>query len=280
MKSIKKTLILCLSIALILFLNACEKDDPFKDEYEPNNSLTEAIELTLETQINASISKGDHDFYSFNVDNQGVIENAQIELGNFSDNLQLVCSIYDNLGNLRITYEGGASYGFKINLSTTGGSYFLEIYDKSGDEEGDYTIKVTDLNDNDDNEPNDTFGQATVISSYPTGNIPCTIVADASSEYPNGDFDFFLVLVRANKRVDFTVSPLASDLKLHFKIYDESQMLKDEGLDGDDGQVLKFYLNNPSGSDVITMYIKLGGILGETTYNGDYTISFTESDAI
>lgn len=72
MKSIKKTLILCLSIALILFLNACEKDDPFKDEYEPNNSLSEAAELTLGTLVNASLSKGDHDFYSFTVDNQGM----------------------------------------------------------------------------------------------------------------------------------------------------------------------------------------------------------------
>jgi len=278
MKTIKKTLILCLSIALILFLNACEKDDPFKDEYEPNNSITEAIELTLETQINASISKGDHDFYSFTiVDNQKIIKNALIELGNFSDNLQLVCSIYDDLGNLRVTYEGGAGTGYAIKWPTTGGSYFLEISDKSGDEEGHYTIKVTDLNDNDDNEPNDTFSQATVISSYPTGNISGTIVVTASTEYPNGDFDFFLVLVSANKKVDFTVSPLASDLELHFKIYDESQILVDEGLDGNDGQVLNFYLNNPSGSDV-TMYIKLGGILGESL-NGNYTISFTESDA-
>ncbi len=279
MKTIKKTLILCLSIALVLFLNACEKDDPFKDEYEPNNSLTEAIELTLETQINASISKGDHDFYSFTVDNQEIIENALIELGNFSDNLQLVCSIYDDLGNIRVTYEGGEGTGYAIKWPTTGGTYYLEISDKSGDEEGDYTIKVTDLNDNDDNEPNDTFTQATIISSYPTGNIYGTIVVTASTEYPNGDFDFFMVLVNANKKVDFTVSPLASDLKLHFKIYDESRILKDEGLDGDDGQVLNFHLKNSSGSDIITRYIKLGGILGESL-NGNYTISFTESDAI
>ncbi len=274
MKTIKKTLILCLSIALVLFLNACEKDDPFKDEYEPNNSLTEAIELTLETQINASISKGDHDFYSFTVDNQEIIENALIELGNFSDNLQLVCSIYDDLGNIRVTYEGGEGTGYAIKWPTTGGTYYLEISDKSGDEEGDYTIKVTDLNDNDDNEPNDTFSQSKVISSIPA-TITGTIVADADANNTLGDFEFFTILVPGNVTINATATPdyPESDLTLNMEIFDENKN-SIESETGGEGDVVSIAISNDSQYDA-QFYVKLGGLLGSSD-NGDYSITFDD----
>jgi len=273
MKSIKKTLILCLSIALILFLNACEKDDPFKDEYEPNNSLTESIELTLETQINASISKGDHDFYSFTVDNQEIIENALIELGNFSGNLQLVCSIYDDLGNIRVTYEGGEGTGYAIKWPTTGGTYYLEIYDKSGDEEGDYTIKVTDLNDNDDNEPNDTFSQSKVISSIPA-TITGTIVADADANNTLGDFEFFTILVPGNTTINATATPVGTDMKLNMESFDEMHV-SIENITGEEGHVISLPLDNNTSAGEAQFYVKLGGLLGDS-YNGDYSITFDD----
>jgi len=73
------------------------------------------------------------------------------------------------------------------------------------------------------------------------------------------------------------IDPSASDMELHFKIYYEDQSLADNGKDGADGETLDFYLNNGTAADV-TLYIELGGYVGDS-YNGDYTISFTETDA-
>jgi len=279
MEWIRKILELSICLLLLLASTACSDDEtnPYKDEYEPNNNITSPTDITLSTTYNASISKGDRDFYRFSIDNEGILENIKIELGNFSETLQLESSIYDGLGNKIITYWNDPSYGYIVFYPTIEGTYYLEIGDKNNQEKGDYSLKVTDLNDSDANEPNNTFSTATVIDTYPTGTIPANIVTTASAEYSSGDWDYYLVVVNANKKVDFTVSPQATDLAMHFKIYNESQTEIDPGLDGTPGQSLNFYLNN-SGAELITVYVKLGGTLG-SSYERDYTISFTETDA-
>jgi len=279
MEWIRKILAACVCFMLLIALTACSDDEtnPYKDEYEPNNSITSPTDITLGTTYNASISKGDRDFYRFSVDNEGILENIKIEFGNFSETLQLESSIYDGLGNKIITYWNDPSYGYIVFYPTIEGTYYLEIGDKNNKEKGDYSLKVTDLNDSDANEPNNTFSTATVINTYPTGTISANIVTTASAEYSSGDWDYYLVVVNANKKVDFTVSPQPTDLAMHFKIYNESQTEIDPGLDGTPGQSLNFSWNN-SGAELITVYVKLGGTLG-SSYERDYTISFTETDA-
>ncbi len=279
MEWIRKILAMSICLLLLFASTACSDDEtnPYKDEYEPNNSITSPTDITLGTTYSASISKGDRDFYRFSIDNEGVLENLKIELGNFSETLELESSIYDGLGNKLITYWNDPSFGYIVYYPTVEGTYYLEIGDRNDQKKGDYSLKVTDLNDSDANEPNNTFGTATLIDSYPTGTISANIVTTASAEYPNGDWDYYLVVVNANKKVDFTVSPQAADLAMHFKIYNESQAEIDPGLNGTPGQSLNFYLNN-SGGELITVYVKLGGTLG-SSYERDYTISFTETNA-
>lgn len=275
---IKKILGLSLFMLLIISITACEDEtNPYKDEYEPNNSITSPTDLTLGTLYDVSISKGDRDFYRFTVDNEGVLENVKVELGNFSENLQLESSFYDALGNMIVTYWNDPGFGYIIYWPTIEGTFYLEIGDKNDGAKGDYTLKLTDLNDSDANEPNNIFAQATIIDTYPTGVISANIVTTASAVYPNGDWDYYLVVVKANKKVEFTVSPQAGDMAMHFRIYNETQVEIDPGEDGDPGEVLDFYLNNSTGSDV-TLYVKLSGILGNS-YERDYSISFTETVA-
>ncbi|MCK4345042.1 MAG: hypothetical protein KAX05_07120 [Bacteroidales bacterium] len=275
MKSIKKTLILCLSIALILFLNACEKDDPFKDEYESNNSKSEATDLTLGSQISASLAKGDHDWYYFTIDNSGIIDIALIEITNNSSDMEIVFSLYDDQGNqLGSSFTGNAGTGLNIRLSTRDGSYYIELSEKSGDKEGHYSLKVTDQNANDDNEPDDDFSDSKVriITSIPA-NFTGTIVADADANNTYGDFEFYKITVNGNCTVNVTVTPTGSDMELNMEVFDEN---KDsiETITGGEGDVVRTVINNTELYD-LQYYVKLGGLLGDS-YNGDYSITFDD----
>ncbi|UCG27259.1 MAG: hypothetical protein JSV24_09810, partial [Bacteroidales bacterium] len=258
--------------------NSCEDDepDPYKDEYESNNSRTEATEYTMGQILEASIAKGDEDWYSFTPENITYIDIILIDIQNKSTDLEIVATLYDSQGGQIGILEGDPGQDLLISLSTRNGSYYIKISDKSGEIKGDYTLQISNTDANDNNEPDDTFAQAQVISSYPN-TINGTILVDAGPDSPYGDWEYFLVLVKAGKRVDFSADPGANDMELHFKIYNEDQSLADEGKDGTDGETLNFYLNNGTAADV-TLYIELGGYIGES-YNGDYTISFTETTA-
>jgi len=275
MKSIKKTLILCLSIALILFLNACEKDDPFKDEYESNNSQSEATDLTLGSQISASLAKGDNDWYYFTIDNSGVIDIALIEITNNSSDMEIVFSLYDDQGDqLGSSFTGNAGTGLNIRLSTRDGSYYIELSEKSGDKEGHYSLKVTDQNANDDNEPDDTFSDSKVriITSIPA-NFTGTIVADADANNTYGDFEFFTIMVPGNTTINATATPAESYLTLNMEIFDENKDSIDSETGGE-GDMVSIALINTSQYDA-QFYVKLGGLLG-SSYNGNYSITFDD----
>lgn len=273
MKSIKKTLILCLSIALVLFLNACEKDDPFKDEYESNNSQSEATDLTLDSQISASLAKGDHDWYYFTIDNSGVIDIAMIEIINNSSDMEIVFSLYDDQGDqLGPSFTGNAGKGLNIRLSTRDGSYYIELSEKSGDKEGHYSLKVTDLNANDDNEPDDKFSESRTISSIPA-DFTGTIVADADANNTYGDFEFFTITVPGNTTINATATPAGTDMKLYMEIFNDMHV-SIESFTGGEGHVISLSLENTS-ADAAQFYVKLGGLLG-SSYNGDYSITFND----
>ena len=273
MKSIKKTLILCLSMALILFLNTCEKDDPFKDEYESNNSKSEATDLTLGSQISASLAKGDHDWYYFTIDNSGILDIAMIEITNNSSDMEIVFSLYDDQGDqLGSSFTGNAGTGMNIRLSTRDGSYYIELSEKSGDKEGHYSLKVTDQDANDDNEPDDTFSHSKLISSIPA-TLTGTIVADADANNTYGDFEFFTIIVPGNTTINATATPAESDLTLNMEIFDENKDSIDSETGGE-GDVVSIALINTSQYDV-QFYVKLGGLLG-SSYNGNYSITFDD----
>lgn len=279
MNLMRKILGIIISVLFLFSIAGCEDDkpNPYKDDYEPNNKISSATDIVLGTLYNVSFTKGDRDFFRITVDNSGVIENLKFELGNFAENLAFEFVLLDELGNEIGTITGNPDGALIVYFPVIEGTYYVEIGDIENNAKGDYTLRISDLDDGDANEPNNTFVTATVIDTYPTGATSSTIVTSADNMNPSGDWDYFLVLVRANKKVDFVISPQAADLAMNFNIYDESQVLVDDGEDGAAGVALDYYLNNPTGADV-TLYIKVGGTLG-ATFSTDYTISFTETDA-
>lgn len=276
MKRIKNIFWIILAITILLNLSGCKKEDPFKDGLEPNNSRNEAYELTLGEQVDASIAKGDHDWYSFTIETGGIIDKALIEIENLTEEMELTVVLYDSQGNPFGSFTGNAGINMDISLTTKSSSYYIEIYDNNSEHEGNYKLTVTLLQANDSNEPDDTFDDAFIVSSYPSGDITGTILSNASDDNQNGDFEFFILLVDVNKRVDFTLTPSANDIMMNYKIFWEDRSVVVEETEGTPGQILQASVGSGSGGSM-SRYLRVGATLGATG-NGNYTISFTESD--
>ena len=277
MKQIKNISSIILAISVLLNLSGCKKDeDPFKDGLEPNNNRSEAYELTLGEQVDASIAKGDHDWYSFSVETNGIIDIAGIAIENLTDEMELTAVLYDSQGNQFGSFTGNAGINMNINLSTKTSSYYIEIYDNNSDREGNYKLTITLLQANDSNEPDDTFEDARIVSSYPSGVITGTILINASDENQNGDFEFFILLIDTDKAVDFTLTPAADDIKMNYKIFNEDRSVVVEETEGTPGQILQASVGRGSGGST-SKYLRVGATLGGTG-NGNYTISFTETN--
>ncbi len=78
---------------------SCKKDDPFNDDYEPNNSRSKATSIELGSPLDAGIGKDDSDWYRIVVDNDGIIDITEISITDVSANLDVACTIYDSNGN-------------------------------------------------------------------------------------------------------------------------------------------------------------------------------------
>ncbi len=280
MEWIRKSLAMSVCLLMLFAITACSDDgeSPYKDEYEPNNKITNPTDITLGTTYNASISKGDRDFFRFSIDNDEIIETFEIELGNFSEDIELETYIYDNLGRFRWGGYASPGYGYEVYYHAIEGNIIVEIGDKNDDAKGDYTLTVSDLNDGDDNEPNDGFPNATDIHTYPTEPISANITAPSDDIYEQ-DWDYYKVTVMANKKVEATITPETSNLTIHYKTYDKYFSVYDEGSTGDPGGSVLFSINNPTGENDI-FYVKVGGLLNSRfLYGINYTISFIETDA-
>lgn len=276
MKQIKNIFWIILTIPVLLILSGCEKEDPFKDNLEPNNSRNEAFELTLGEQIDASIAKGDHDWYSFSIETNGIIDKALIEINNLTAEMELTAVLYDSQGNQFGSFTGNAGINMNISLSTKTSSYYIEIYDKNSEQEGKYELTITLLQANDSNEPDDTFENARIVDSYPSGVITGTILVNASDDNQNGDFEFFILLIDTDKAVDFTLTPTADDIKMNYKIFNADRSVVADETEGTPGQILQASVGDGSGGSM-SRYLRVGATLGETG-NGNYTISFTETN--
>ena len=276
MKRIKNIFWIILTIPVLLILSGCKKEDPFKDGLEPNNSRNEAFELTLGEQIDASIAKGDHDWYSFSIETNGIIDKALIEINNLTAEMELTAVLYDSQGNQFGSFTGNAGINMNISLSTRTSSYYIEIYDKNSEQEGKYELTITLLQANDSNEPDDTFEDARIVSSYPSGNMTGIVLVNASDDNQYGDFEFFVLLINTDKTVDFTLTPTADDIKMNYKIFSEDRSIVVDETEGTPGQILQAPVGDGSGGSM-SRYLRVGATLGDTG-NGNYTISFTETD--
>lgn len=276
MKNIWFRLLPFMALCLVT-LSSCKKNDPFHDAFEPNDSRLVARKLDLGNPIEAGIGEEDHDWYLVIVDNNDIIDITEIALTDVSANLDAACNLYDVNGNHFYGKHADPGLDFSISMASRGGSYFIEIYSYSDRNEGYYTLTVSDTDSNDDYEPDESFGNARLISSFPSGELTGNIIFEAGVEEPEGDWEFFKVMAGAEKKISFFVSPDEEDMILQYELFgsDQISLQGGEPVVGEEGQALSGYYNNYS-TEETWFFLKLGG-KPSNRLNGDYTITFTES---
>jgi hypothetical protein len=262
-----------ISVILVFALSSCSK---YKDDLEPNDSRSEATKIKLGTTYPASLSKKDVDFFKFTTANSGVWDIVEIKIEN-KGGFIVGIKIYSEQGVLGLSSHGDRDIDFTMNMYTSGGTFYISVFSMNDNETGDYTLTINNLDANDDNEPDDTFEDARVVDTYPTGLLSGNVLWNADNDYPDGDWEFFYVKVNSNKRLTFSLDPEKDDFEMQFQVYSEAHDLIDAGLNGLDGETLSYHIDNPTGAAVY-IYIKVGGTLGTTTYDGSYFASFEEGD--
>ncbi|HHU96370.1 MAG: hypothetical protein QM293_04180 [Bacteroidota bacterium] len=248
------------------------------DEFAPNHTIGTAKSLEFGKSYNGVlVSKYEDDYYKFTNPTPGVWNSYTINLTNVSDDLKVRIYLYGE-DKSKLVSKGVSTAGADLSYTFVSkeDEFYLQVLGWDGftdhQSSGSYTLTPV-VNGNDDYEPDDTFEQAREITSYPTGNLTGTILADAYDDN-GGDYEFFKVSLANGKKVLWSVKPEASNTKLHFQVYDPNKIYLGKAT-GSNGQTITGSMNNTSGADSF-FYIKLGGYVGDS---GNYTISFTETDA-
>ncbi|MEX2443229.1 MAG: hypothetical protein WD492_06480 [Alkalispirochaeta sp.] len=250
------------------------------DNFAPNHTL-ETAEDSLEygnDYDGVIVSKYENDYYSFSNPTPGAWNSYTFTLTDVSDGLYGRFHRYGADGSEleRIgTDTAGADLTYTFNSKEN--DFYIRVsgwsgYASENNSSGSYTLTPVS-NGNDDNEPDDTFDDAREITSYPTGDLTGTVLTTAANNN-GGDYEFFEVILKGDKKVAWTVDPEASNTELHFNVYDADRSFLGD-VDGDDAETIGSFVNNLGSTDTF-FYIKLGAYVGD---NGNYTISFTETDA-
>ncbi|HOT17739.1 MAG TPA: hypothetical protein PLB07_08820 [Bacteroidales bacterium] len=249
------------------------------DEYAPNHTIETAKPLAFGNSYNGVIvSKAEDDYYKFENPKPGTWNSYTFNLTNVSEDLKVRIRIYGaDKSELYSKGAGTAGADLSYTFVSKENVFYLQVlgwdgYINDHCSSGSYTLTPVN-NGNDDYEPDDTFDDARPITSYPTGDLTGTILADAVNDN-GGDYEFFKVSIANNKKVSWSVKPVAANTELHFHVYEANREYKGYA-DGADGQTITGSMNNKTGVNSY-FYIKLGAYVGD---NGNYTISFTETDA-
>lgn len=260
-------------IIVLALAVSCSK---YKDDLEPNDKRSEAVKIDLGQIYDASFAKNDDDWYEFTTENDGYWDIVSINISNMDD-IVIGFEVYDALGNLGIQFTGERGADVPFNMYTPGGTFYIKIFSKTSSEKGSYSFIIANTDSNDELEPDDTFDNARVIDPIPTGFLSGTVLWSANDVYTTGDWEYFLITVRAGKQVAISIDPEATDFSMNYEVYDEPRNLINAGYEGDPGVALADTAINGGVTDV-KIYLKVGGTLG-TTFDGSYFISFVESDA-
>jgi len=250
------------------------------DEYAPNHTF-ETAEESLEygtSYDGVIVSKYEDDYYKFTNPTSAVWNSYTFTLTDVSDDLYGKFNRY-GADESELGSKGADTAGADLtyNFISNENEFYIRVsgwnsWQSDHSSSGSYTLTPVS-NGNDDNEPDDTFEEAREITSFPAENLTGTVLTTAAND--GGDYEFFKVDLAAGKKITIEVDPEASDMEVHFNVYDESKNKKHTE-DGDDGETIGYIPFN-DGSTNTYFYVELGGFLGSSA-NGDYSISLTEED--
>jgi len=185
------------------------------DAGEPNGNYADATPLPLETPVQGAVfPKGDHDWFVLEITEPGTLT---LDVANAPANIEPGLKLYDQNGNLigsHQTMHDGEPVRYVANLKSPG-FYRVEVFDGGDDEYATtlYTIEASFVPDNDTNEPNDLFRDATELSA---SNQTAGMIL------PAGDVDWFKFHTVAPKTVYIQVARTEGILP-HVELYNDSK---------------------------------------------------------
>jgi hypothetical protein len=157
-----------------------EASRPVAEEAEPNNSLSDANVIALQTDVPAAIPEGTADVDCFRfVTPPGPRDHIAIEIENRSPTLELGMRLYDGSQRLAMDHraEGPGKRILEYIAPRPNTTWYLEIW-SAHDSGGGYTVRVSPLRAFDDYEPNDNIFAATHIQPGTTIRANIMDVAD------------------------------------------------------------------------------------------------------
>jgi hypothetical protein len=261
-------------VIILIIALACEMGENIDEKkHEPNDSEEEATEITTYDSINGYIGENDVDFFEYDA-NRNYLDFTRLTINNLDTYNEIETRIFDEYMDEVEKLIGTQGENLQIKFANTGGKYFIKVKSYN-DKEGEYTMSVSDLDANDDFEPDNTLSQGREIDYYPTNEMVGTILTD--SDYKAIDYECFKVLVKAGNRVDFDILPSSSQTTLHLVVYNADKEIIAEDNPAQGESITSRYLYNERSSDV-TMFLKLDGSVPHN--GGDYRISFSETTYI
>ncbi|MFP4526886.1 MAG: hypothetical protein ACLFNL_10910, partial [Bacteroidales bacterium] len=207
---------------MIFSLHSCDELDdesqPFQaDDYESNDTRDESATIDLSTDIKATIfPEDDVDFYEFQTENTDEWDRIEFDVSDVSEDLEIQITVYDADGE-EVFSDNTSTPGSSLTstMETKGGTYYVEVKDRWGDEIGKYTLNVSNLDYNDEYAPNDSQDEAHDLGTLPAEDIQGIIVSGDEEDW----FKFTTENDGIWDYVQFDVTDVADDMEINLAVY-------------------------------------------------------------
>ena len=259
--------VLCISIFLF---NSCKKDDAEQvDQYEPNNSITEASPITFNTEIKAWLTnQNDIDFYKFSGTASGKLDLLKFVLTNNSPDANFTITIY-NKNKEEIAQVPYAGNGVDLNyqMSTKDAEFYVRVSGKDASSyPANYILKVSFANVADKYESNDDIATA---SLFPLNKMEeCNLLS--------GDIDFYKIQDLSKENVwdayEVKLVNKTTDMSPAISFYDASkaEIEGSELIAGPGKDITKqFFMKSGAGN---AQYLKVYTLSPLVTIPANYTL--------
>ncbi len=189
------------------------------DRFEPNNSLGRAASLAIGELVRGTIlPKGDIDWFSVDVDEQGEL---QIAVTQVPEKLDIVYRVWNDdatvISGWLAPLRAGGDTIHNIDLPNPG-RYFIEVRDSRDDQRSveAYAIELNFVPSKDRGEPNNSFG--TALSLKLGVPMKATIL-------PRGDSDWYRVSLAQAGTIKLQINDMPADLDVVMRVWNNEKKL-------------------------------------------------------
>ncbi len=201
----------------------------FDSAYEPNNSLSQAVDLRSGSSIDAHICPGDTDYYVAGA-RRGNTITSSITYDPSRADLRL--QLLDGSGNVLANGTGSGTQSINYTVSSAQTNFYFRVVGASATDEGAYSFKV-DVGgcDDDSAEPNDSIAQVTgdKLRSLSENGSRTGHICGANPDY-------WPIFMHTLDRLQITTSYLTTGGALRTRLFDGNGNVLAQGTSPTDGQ--------------------------------------------